>query len=128
MKFSILEYLFENPKRGSRFPPALKNDRLLNSDSKNLRGFHNLDTADLLCPLRLHDQFNEDPMYATVGLSLCANNFSSSGFMDQVEDATIEITSGDLPSFLYESGTVYDPENEAAGLFRGFLLVRVSTF
>ena len=53
--------------------------------------------------------------------------FFSSGFMNQVEDATIEITSKDLPSFLYETGTVYDPENEAAGLFRGFLLVRVST-
>lgn len=47
--------------------------------------------------------------------------------MDQVEDANIEITSEDLPSFLYEAGTVYDPENEAAGLFRGFLLVRVSS-
>ena len=67
-------------------------------------------------------------MYATVTFSLCANYFSSSGFMDQVEDGKIEITSNDLPSFLYETGTVYDPENEAAGLFRGFLLVRVSNF
>ena len=65
-------------------------------------------------------------MYATVTFSLCANYFSSSGFMDQVEDGKIEITSNDLPSFLYETGTVYDPENEAAGLFRGFLLVQVS--
>lgn len=48
--------------------------------------------------------------------------------MDQVEDGKIEITSDDLPSFLYETGTVYNPENEAAGLFRGFLLVRVSAF
>jgi uncharacterized protein DUF6698 len=48
--------------------------------------------------------------------------------MDQVQDAKIEITSEDLPSFLYETGTVYDADNEAAGLFRGFLLVRVSTF
>jgi hypothetical protein len=59
---------------------------------------------------------------------VCVLIFSSSGFMDQVEDGKIEITSEDLPSFLYETGTVYDPENEAAGLFRGFLLVRVSTF
>jgi hypothetical protein len=47
--------------------------------------------------------------------------------MNQVADKTIEITSQDLPSFLYETGTVYDPENETIGLFRGFLLVRVST-
>ena len=63
-----------------------------------------------------------------VTLCLRANNFLSSGFMDQVEDAKIEITSDDLPSFLYETGTVYNPENEATGLFRGFLLVRVSTY
>jgi hypothetical protein len=106
----------------------LKNDRLINSDSKNQRGFNNLDTADHLCPLILRDQFNDDPMYATVTFSFCANYFSSSVFMDQVEDGKIEITSEDLPSFLYETGTVYDPQNEAAGLFRGFLLVRVSTF
>jgi hypothetical protein len=47
-------------------------------------------------------------------------------FMNQVEDGTIEITAEDLPSFLYESGTVYNPDDEITGLFRGFLLVRVS--
>ena len=47
--------------------------------------------------------------------------------MDQVEDSMIEITSDDLPAFLYETGTIYDPDNEAAGLFQGFLLARVST-
>lgn len=46
--------------------------------------------------------------------------------MNQVEDGTVEITADDLPSFLYESGTVYDPSDEITGLFRGFLLVRVS--
>ena len=95
----------------------MKNECLINSDSKIQRGFHNLDTADLLCPLRLRDQFNEDPMYASDMLCLYANSFSSSAFMDQVEDVKIDITSQDLPSFLYESGTVYDPEDEAAGLF-----------
>jgi len=48
--------------------------------------------------------------------------------MDRVEDATINITAADLPSFLYETGTIYNPENEAKGLFRGFLIVRVSSF
>ena len=68
LKTSILEYLYENPIRGSRFPPELENPRLLNSDPKDLRGFRNLDTADLLCPLRLRDVFLEDPMYASVSL------------------------------------------------------------
>jgi hypothetical protein len=47
-------------------------------------------------------------------------------FMNQVEDGTIEITANDLPSFLYETGTVYNPDDEISGLFRGFLLVWVS--
>lgn len=47
-------------------------------------------------------------------------------FMNQVEDGTVEITADDLPSFLYETGTIYNPEDEITGLFRGFLLVRVS--
>lgn len=46
--------------------------------------------------------------------------------MSQVKDGTIEITADDVLSFLYESGTVYNPDDETAGLFRGFLLVRVS--
>lgn len=45
--------------------------------------------------------------------------------MDRVRDGSIQITDEDLPSFLYESETAYDEENEDMGLFRGFLLVRV---
>ena len=67
-------------------------------------------------------------MYVSDMLCLYANSFSSSSFMDQVEDAKIDITSQDLPSFLYESWTVYNPEDEEAGLFQGFLLVQVSTY
>lgn len=46
-------------------------------------------------------------------------------FMEKVEDGDIEITAHDFPSFLYENGIVYDPDDEVTGLFRGFLLVRV---
>jgi hypothetical protein len=45
--------------------------------------------------------------------------------MEKFADAKIEITAAELPSFLYESGTVYNPDDEVTGLFRGFLLVRV---
>lgn len=45
--------------------------------------------------------------------------------MDRVGDNKISITHEDFPVFLYESGTKYDRENEDAGLFRGYLLVRV---
>jgi len=45
--------------------------------------------------------------------------------MDCVEDGTVQITDEDFPSFLYDTETAYDEENEDIGLFRGFLLVRV---
>jgi hypothetical protein len=45
--------------------------------------------------------------------------------MDRVEDASLQRTADDFPSFLYEDGTTYDEDNEDTGLFRGFLLVRV---
>lgn len=48
-----------------------------------------------------------------------------SAFMDRVEDASLQLTADDFPSFLYEDGTIYDEDNEDAGLFQGFLLVRV---
>jgi hypothetical protein len=49
----------------------------------------------------------------------------SSDFMERMGDGKIETTAAELPSFLYESGTIYDPDDEAMGLFRGFLVVRV---
>ena len=59
----------------------------------------------------------------------CFRNFlltdSFSDFMQTFADGRIEITAADLLSFLYESGTVYNPDDEVTGLFRGFLLVRV---
>ena len=64
----------------------------------------------------------------TVSHCSCANVFIYSAFMDQVEDGKIEIHSNDLPSFLYKTGTIYDPENEPDGLFQGFFLVRVGCF
>jgi hypothetical protein len=47
--------------------------------------------------------------------------------MQTFADGRIEVTAADLPSFLYEIGTVYNPDDEVTGLFRGFLLVRVCT-
>jgi hypothetical protein len=46
-------------------------------------------------------------------------------FLNLVADGKIHITDEDFPSFLYETETAYDEENEDIGLFRGFLLVRV---
>ena len=43
--------------------------------------------------------------------------------MARVEDRSIEITADELPSFLYESGTVYDPD---VGIGTGMRNPRVS--
>jgi hypothetical protein len=45
--------------------------------------------------------------------------------MDRVEDGSVLLTANEFPSFLHETGTQYDEDNEDLGLFRGFLLVRV---
>jgi hypothetical protein len=36
-----------------------------------------------------------------------------------------KMTAGDLPSFLYPDGTMYDEHNLDSGLFRGHVLIRV---
>jgi hypothetical protein len=45
--------------------------------------------------------------------------------MDRVEDGSVLLTANEFPSFLYETGTQYNENNEDLGLFRGFLLIRV---
>jgi hypothetical protein len=48
-----------------------------------------------------------------------------SGFMDRVEDASLQLTVDNFPLFLYEGGTIYDEDNEDIRLFQDYLLVRV---
>ena len=43
--------------------------------------------------------------------------------MDRIEDGSVLLTANEFPSFLYETGTRYNKNNEDFGLFRGFLLV-----
>ena len=61
LKFDILKYIYEDPKKGSRFPVELQDAHVVASDSKMLRGFRHIDFADHLCPLRLKAQFERDP-------------------------------------------------------------------
>jgi hypothetical protein len=61
IKFSILNLFYEDPKIGSKFKDRDGFQALLPHDPKDSRGFKHLDTADLLCPLRLQDDFQADP-------------------------------------------------------------------
>lgn len=78
-------------------------------DAKELRGFNHIDTAVLLCPMSLLEQFEAYP----------------NGFMERVEEGSIKITAGEFPAFMYASNTVFHPKKEFEGLFQGYLLVRV---
>lgn len=48
--------------------------------------------------------------------------------MEKMQDGRIKVTAADFPTFLYPLGTEYDPGTIDTQLFRGPLLVRVSTF
>lgn len=61
IKFCILNYMYEDPRIGSNFKDREGFQALLSHDSKDRRGFNHVDTADLLCPLHLKDEFAADP-------------------------------------------------------------------
>jgi hypothetical protein len=61
IKFSILNLFYEDPKIGSEFKDREGFQALLPHDPKDCRGFKHLDTAHLLCPLQLQDDFRADP-------------------------------------------------------------------
>jgi hypothetical protein len=63
LKSAILTYFYEVPKNGSTFANDYDNfEVLVASDGKDLRGFQHMDTAVHLCPLRLKEQFEVDPL------------------------------------------------------------------
>ena len=66
LKAAILDYIYEDPKKGSRFSVDIQSERLLSNESKEYWGYRNIDTADHLCPLKLKDEFGKNPMYASL--------------------------------------------------------------
>jgi hypothetical protein len=46
--------------------------------------------------------------------------------MERVEEGSVKITAGEFPAFMYASNIFFHPKKEYEGLFRGYLLVRVS--
>jgi hypothetical protein len=62
LKFAILNYMFEDPKAGSKFKDHEGYEILIPIDIKDSRGFRHIDTASFLCPLRLKEEFEKDPL------------------------------------------------------------------
>jgi len=54
--------MFEDPKGGSKFKDLEGYEVLLPVDTKDSRGFRHIDTASLLCPLHLKEEFDHDPL------------------------------------------------------------------
>jgi hypothetical protein len=52
--------------------------------------------------------------------------YISSAYMKRVQEGKIKLRAKNLPSFLYEEGTVYCATREDKGLFRGHVVIRVS--
>jgi hypothetical protein len=61
LKNAILDLIYEDPKKGSIFPLEFQDEKLISADSKNLRGFNNIETAYHLCPLKFKAAFKRDP-------------------------------------------------------------------
>lgn len=66
LKFAILNYIHEDVKKGSKFDDNTHfiYEPLFPHDHKDYRGFRHVDTANLLCPIRLKEEFDTDPRYA----------------------------------------------------------------
>ena len=63
LKTLIPNYIREDPTQESRFRNRIEDYMtLLPTASKNFRGFQHVDTASLLCPLRLKVEFEADPV------------------------------------------------------------------
>lgn len=62
LKFAIFNYIFKDPKAGSKFRDLEGYEILLPTDSKDNRGFRHVDTASFLCSLRLKEEFEKDPL------------------------------------------------------------------
>ncbi|KAF8197841.1 hypothetical protein BJ912DRAFT_952284 [Pholiota molesta] len=71
------------------------------------RGWNNLYTARLLCPLKYLDEFDKEPQT----------------FMTDVLEGRIKIKASQWPSFLYPPDTSYDRDSLEDGLFRGKVLI-----
>jgi len=74
LKNAILDLIYEDPKKGSTFPLELQDERLVASDSKSLRGSHNIETAYHLCLLKLKATFEEDPQCVCAYIHLINDN------------------------------------------------------
>ncbi|KAF8173642.1 hypothetical protein BJ912DRAFT_1065122 [Pholiota molesta] len=101
MKFSIISYLPLDPDKDVITPPITGNQ-------KSKRGWNHIWTARFLAPLKDRDIFEENPH----------------AYMKRVQEGKIKLRAKNLPSFLYEEGTVYCATREDKGLFRGHVVIR----
>ena len=117
-KYYILSFL----------PPNIHTPIVATRD-KHIRGWHHKWTARALCPLKLIEEFDENPMSVLIFITYFNNKLPfRSGFMKKVENGSIKIRAKDLPSFLFPEGTEYDSENPDRDLFRSSVIIKVSHY
>ncbi|KAG1760732.1 hypothetical protein EDD22DRAFT_954727 [Suillus occidentalis] len=99
-----LVYMLKNPETDQFNPPLLK------QHGKIARGWNHVQTARLLCPMRMLDVFDNDPLHRS--------------FMNKVKEGEITITAAKLPLFLYDE-SMLDSTRKSQGCLRGYYLKRV---
>ncbi|PPQ74690.1 hypothetical protein CVT25_007633, partial [Psilocybe cyanescens] len=76
-----------------------------NNDLKSGRGFAHIQLARLLCPVKNHDAFDDDP----------------EGYRRKMASGSAKVSWRDLPNFCWDE---YDPEHIISGMFKSNILVK----
>ncbi|KAF8193728.1 hypothetical protein BJ912DRAFT_960272 [Pholiota molesta] len=101
LKAAIISLLPLDPNRDVVMPP-------ITGPEKSKRGWNHMWTARFLCPLKDRELFEKNPH----------------AYMKQVKEGKIKLRAKNLPSFLYEEGTIYSVTRQDKGLFRGHVVIR----
>ena len=120
-----LIYMLKNPG-ADQF-----NHPLLREHEKIARGWNHPQTARLLCPMRMLDIFDSDPLLVALILLARSHIITYRSFVDKVKEGQITITAAKLPAFLYDE-SMLDPTKKTredvtdSTYFYEFFLIRYS--
>ena len=106
--------------------PGQKLDISPTLSKQDARGHNNVHLSRLLCPVRLLQEFDEEPeVYAILHRHFAFSPFSR--FRKKILRGDIKFNDEDFPSMLYPQPNGYDPDDIEANLLRNQSAVRVSS-
>ena len=93
------------------------------------RGWNHPEFASLLYPMATHDHLNPEEIacvFFKYFVFVFLTNPLARQIVYEIEHGIQTISENEWPAFLYPRGTNPDVEDDQEGLFRGYLLPRVS--